>query len=111
MDNDNTNEVVEAEVVKPVEEAKPVEQKPEPKPEAKKDDAAGDFVRSAKRRNKRKRSPLMSLLRLVIALIIIAVGVFGILYIVALAAKYPTIGAMLDSMWVELELMWQRIRN
>jgi len=29
--------------------------------------------------------------------------------LVARAAKYETIGAMLESMFVELRLMWQRI--
>ena len=123
MDNDNVNntgEVAPAEVPKAVDEVKPEEQKPvdettpaEPMPE-KKDDAAAlrdDFVRSSKRRKRHKRSPLWSLLKLIIALVVIAVGIFAILYIVAIAAKYDTIRAMLDSMMVELELMWQRIRN
>jgi len=63
------------------------------------------------RKKKKKRHPLISLLRIVIALIIIAVGIYGILYIVAYAAKYDSIAAMLESMRVELDLMWQRIRN
>jgi len=56
-----------------------------------------------------KESFWWTLIRIVIALIIIAVGTYLILYLVARAAKYDTIAAMLSSMLVELELMWQRI--
>ena len=63
------------------------------------------------KKRKRKKHIGMTLLRLIIALFVIAVGVYLILYIVAYAAKYETIGAMLESMNIELSLMWQRIRN
>jgi len=58
---------------------------------------------------KKKSSLLMLLIRTVIALAVIAVGIYIILYLVARAAKYDSIAAMLDSMFVELGLMWQRI--
>ena len=50
-----------------------------------------------------------TVIRTVLAIIIIAVGTYLILYLVARAAKYETISAMLQSMFIELELMWQRI--
>jgi flagellar basal body-associated protein FliL len=62
-----------------------------------------------KKKKKKKRGPLWTLLRILIALVLIAVGTALILYIVALAAKYESVAAMLRSMLVELELMWQRI--
>ena len=61
-------------------------------------------------KKKAKPSVWWTILRIVIALVIIAAGVFLILYIIARAAKYETILAMLQSMYIELELMWQRIR-
>ena len=56
-----------------------------------------------------KASFWWTVIRTVIALVIIAVGVYLILYLVARAAKYETISAMLQSMFIELELMWQRV--
>jgi len=56
-----------------------------------------------------KASFWWTVIRTVIALVIIAVGVYLILYLVARAAKYETISAMLHSMFIELELMWQRV--
>jgi len=56
-----------------------------------------------------KASFWWTVIRTLIALIIIAVGIYLILYLVARAAKYETISAMLQSMFIELELMWQRI--
>jgi len=63
------------------------------------------------KKRKRKRHIGITLLRLVIALVVIAVGIYLILYIVAYAARYESIGAMLEHMNIELSLMWQRIRN
>ena len=54
-------------------------------------------------------SLLWSILRLLICIVIIAIGVFVILYIIARAAKYDSISSMLQSMFIELELMWQRV--
>ena len=56
-----------------------------------------------------KASFWWTIIRTVIALVIIAIGVYLILYLVARAAKYETISAMLQSMFIELELMWQRV--
>jgi len=62
-------------------------------------------------KRKRKRHPVKSLLRILLALVVIAGGIFLILFVVAYLAKYDSIPAMLESMRVELSLMWQRIRN
>jgi len=51
----------------------------------------------------------MLIIKIVAAILIISVGTFLILYIVARAAKFESIGAMLQSMFIELELMWQRV--
>jgi len=61
------------------------------------------------KKKKKKRRPVSALLRIVISLIIIAAGIYLILFLVARAAKYDSIPAMLQRMIVELELMWQRI--
>jgi len=61
------------------------------------------------KKKKKKRSLAITILRIVISLIIIAGGIYLILFLVARAAKYDTIAAMLNSMFIELELMWQRI--
>jgi hypothetical protein len=63
------------------------------------------------KKQKRKRHPVKSLLRVLLALIIIAGGIYLILFVVAWLAKYDSIAAMLESMRIELDLMWQRIRN
>jgi len=60
-------------------------------------------------KKRKKRKPIMTLLRVVISLVLIAIGIFLILFLVARAAKYDSIPAMLQRMIVELELMWQRI--
>jgi len=52
----------------------------------------------------------MTIIRIVVSVIIIVLGVYLILYLVMRAAKYDSIQAMLQRMFVELELMWQRIR-
>ena len=52
---------------------------------------------------------LWSIIRFLICIVIIAVGVFFILYIIARAAKYDSISSMLQNMLIELELMWQRV--
>jgi len=57
----------------------------------------------------KKQNIIMLIIKIVIAVIVIAVGTFLILYIVARAAKYESIGAMLQSMLIELEIMWQRV--
>jgi cobalamin biosynthesis Mg chelatase CobN len=115
MDSDNVNEGVSAqETQAETAETQPAEpQSNGSKQDEKVDSAAlkNELKRGGKRGKKKKRTPLRSLLRLVVALVIIAVGIYGILLIVAIAAKYDSINAMLASMMVELELMWQRIRN
>jgi uncharacterized membrane protein len=85
-------------------------QKSEQQDKAQKGDSSASKKESANKR-KRKRHPVKSLLRILIALIIIAGGIYLILFAVAYFAKYDSIAAMLESMRVELDLMWQRIRN
>jgi uncharacterized protein HemX len=104
--NNNTEEVVEQ---APQPEA-PAEQtaEAEPKPDEGK---APVTKKEPKGKRKRKRHPIKSLLRILIALIIIAGGIYLILFLVAYFAKYESIPAMLASMRVELDLMWQRIRG
>ena len=63
------------------------------------------------KKRKQKRHPIKSLLRILLALIIIAAGIYLILFIVAYASRYDSIGSMLDRMFEELSLMWQRIRS
>ena len=62
-----------------------------------------------KKSGKRKGGILWGILRVVIILVIIAVGVYVILWAVARAGKYDSIRTMLDQMYVDLELMWSRI--
>ncbi len=50
-----------------------------------------------------------TLIRVVIILAIIALGIFLILFFVAKASRYDSIGSMLQHMFTELWLMWQRI--
>jgi len=62
-----------------------------------------------KKENEKKRRILILIIKIVVVILLIAIGTFLILFIVARAAKYETIGAMLQSMLIELELMWQRV--
>ena len=112
--NNNPEEVVEQPV--------PVEAQVEPQPEAQAEQTAevqpkpnesesAVAKEKPKGKKKQKRHPIRSLLRILIALIIIAGGIYLILFLVAYFAKYESIPAMLASMRVELDLMWQRIRN
>ena len=64
---------------------------------------------SQHKKSKRKRSLILTLVRIVVSVVIIAIGIYIILWLVARAAKYVSIEAMLQHMWVELQLMWQRI--
>ena len=73
------------------------------------DEYEGDQDEKQSLFKKVKASFWWTIIRTVIALVIIAVGVYLILYLVARAAKYETISAMLQSMFIELELMWQRV--
>ncbi len=61
--------------------------------------------------NKKKGNGARLLIRILVVVAIIVVGVFLILWIVSRAAKYEIIGAMLDHMFGELDLMWKRINN
>jgi hypothetical protein len=63
------------------------------------------------KKSKRKRHPIKSLLRILLALVLIAGGIYLILFIVAYASRYDSIASMLERMFDELSLMWQRIRN
>jgi uncharacterized membrane protein len=62
-------------------------------------------------KRKRKRHPIKSLLRVLLALVIIAGGIVVILLVVAHFAKYTDVFDMLEHMRAELALMWQRIRS
>lgn len=64
---------------------------------------------AAEKKDKKREGVPKYLLRVIIALVILAVGIFLILFFVAKAARYDSIGAMLQHMGVELQLMWQRI--
>lgn len=50
-----------------------------------------------------------TLLRVLASLLVIVLGVWLVLYLVARAAAYPTVLAMLADMWAALQLAWQRI--
>ena len=63
----------------------------------------------APKKKKKKQSAGMVILRIFITLLIIAVGICGIIFIVAKASGQESIGAMLRHMQNELSLMWQRI--
>jgi hypothetical protein len=92
----------------------PEDPQSEPQSEAKPEAHEGDSVVAKKeplKKRKHKRHPVKSLLRILLALVIIAAGIYLILFVVAWLAKYDSIAAMLESMRVELDLMWQRIRN
>lgn len=60
---------------------------------------------------KKKKNIGSTLIRILVNVAIIALGVILLLWLVSKAAKYDSIGSMLDSMLIELELMWERIRS
>ena len=62
-----------------------------------------------KQRTKKKENAAKAIIRIIITIVIIILGIFLILWAVAKAAKYETIGNMLVHMWGELDLMWKRI--
>ncbi len=57
----------------------------------------------------RKKRDKKTVLRVIIALVIITVGIFLILFLVAKAARFDSVGSMLEHMGTELSVMWQRI--
>ena len=61
------------------------------------------------KKKKKKQSAGMIILRIFITILIIAVGIFGIIFIVAKASGRESIIEMLRHMQNELSLMWQRI--
>lgn len=63
------------------------------------------------RKKKKKEKALKTLVRTIIILAIIALGSFAILWVVSRAGKYESIGEMLRQMFVDLDLMWKRVRN
>ncbi len=71
----------------------------------------GPFGRkNGKQKNdKIAEEPGKLILRIVISILVIALGIFIILWCVAKAALYESIGDMLRHMWVEWNLMWARI--
>ncbi|MDL2253850.1 hypothetical protein LJC49_07245 [Ruminococcaceae bacterium OttesenSCG-928-I18] len=62
---------------------------------------------TAKKKN--KEPVRKTVLRIVISLLVIALGIFLILFFVAKASLYDSIGSMLSHMFGELNLMWERI--
>jgi len=68
-------------------------------------------ARSADKRSrgKARKTVLATLFRVIISLIVIVIGVYLVLYVVSVAARFESISAMLQSMRIELDLMWQRI--
>lgn len=63
----------------------------------------------APKKRKGKDSGLKVLLRIVIALAVIAVGIFLILWIVASVGGYGSIGNLLQFLFGEISMAWQRI--
>ena len=62
-----------------------------------------------KKHKKKKESLGKRILRIVIYFVIIAILIFAVLTLIAYAAKYPSISAMLNHMWGELQLMGDRV--
>ncbi|MDL2294723.1 hypothetical protein LJC60_08900 [Ruminococcaceae bacterium OttesenSCG-928-D13] len=62
-----------------------------------------------KKKQKGKEGAGKTLIRVLITLLIIAVGIFLVLFLVAKAGRFDSIGSMLQHMFTELSLMWQRI--
>lgn len=65
--------------------------------------------RSDRQKQKNKEAGGKTLLRVIISIVVIVVGIFLILFFVAKAAKYDSIGSMLNDMSIDLGLMWERI--
>lgn len=59
----------------------------------------------------KKEKPRNTLLRILISLVVLALGVYLILFVVAKAGRFDSIGSMLQHMSVEVSLMWQRITS
>ncbi len=74
---------------------------------------AGETPRAAAEaqnaKGKKMPKAVKTLIRVAIILAVIALGIFLILFIVAKASRYDSIGSMLEHMFTELWLMWQRI--
>ena len=62
-----------------------------------------------KKRKKKKESGVKLLIRVLIVVAIIVLGSYLVLWLVAKASNYSSIGAMLQHMFGELDLMWKRI--
>lgn len=61
------------------------------------------------KKEKKKKDGLKTLLKVIIAIVVIVVGIYLILFFVAKAAKYDSIGSMLEHMGTHMGLMWERI--
>ena len=93
-DNQNVEEVKKEEAVKTEE---PVKQPETASLEEKK-------ARQLKEKNSKR------LIRVLITIVVIIVGVFLILWLIAKAANYNTVADMVNVMLGELDLMWTRIQ-
>lgn len=62
-----------------------------------------------KKKKKGKEAAGKTLIRILITLLIIAVGIFLVLLLVAKAGRFDSIGSMLQHMFTEMSVMWQRI--
>jgi preprotein translocase subunit SecF len=56
-----------------------------------------------------KETKRKKLFKVLLYLVIIVVLIIAVLFLVAWAARYPSVGAMLTHMWGELQLMGERI--
>ena len=66
-------------------------------------------LRQELEQEKIKETQRKKLIRVLLYLVIIAVGIFAVLLLIAKAALYDSIGSMLRHMWGELQLMGERI--
>jgi len=77
--------------------------------EASEEQISKNMSEKDKKRDKKKKEGHKTLIRVIIAIVIIVVGIFLILFFVAKAAKYDSIGSMLEHMGTHMGLMWERI--
>lgn len=68
-----------------------------------------DEARTEQQEERRKKTRNHTLLRVVLTILGIVLAVWLLLFIVAVAAKYPSIPAMLSDMAREVASGWQRV--
>lgn len=83
---------------------------PRPQEEMPRDEALSQEGADGKKKKKKTREGAhWTLVRILVAILILALGIFLILFFVAKASHFDSIGSMLQHMFIELGLMWQRI--